>query len=117
MRAMIASPPAVLRTPSVAPARSHSTPFSPSARVLGIDFGTSNSAMAWRQDGGLAQPLKLEGEALAMPTALFFNSEDHRTHFGRDAVAYSATAASSRRDGFFFVKKLISVETTIMPAV
>ncbi len=96
MRAMIASPPAVLRTPSVAPARSHSTPFSPSARVLGIDFGTSNSAMAWRQDGGLAQPLKLEGEALAMPTALFFNSEDHRTHFGRDAVAQYLAGTEGR---------------------
>ena len=66
------------------------------ARVLGIDFGTSNSAMAWRQGDGLAQPLKLEGEALAMPTALFFNSEDHRTHFGRDAVAQYLAGTEGR---------------------
>ena len=65
-------------------------------RVLGIDFGTSNSAMAWRQGDGLAQPLKLEGDALAMPTALFFNSEDHRTHFGRDAVAQYLAGTEGR---------------------
>lgn len=30
--------------------------------------------------------IALEGSAHAMPTALFFNAEDQRTHFGRDAV-------------------------------
>lgn len=54
--------------------------------VLGIDFGTSNSAMAVRQGGGSAQMMALEGSAHTLPTALFFNAEDHRTHFGRDAV-------------------------------
>jgi hypothetical chaperone protein len=57
-----------------------------SAGTLGIDFGTSNSAMAWAAPQGLAQPLPLEGLAVAMPTAVFFNTEDQRTHFGRDAV-------------------------------
>ena len=59
--------------------------------ILGIDFGTSNSAMAVKRDAGNAaspsQLLKAEGESLGMPTAIFFNTEDHRTHFGRDAVA------------------------------
>ena len=55
--------------------------------TLGIDFGTSNSAVAWLGSQGPAQPIPLEGAALAMPTAVFFNSEQQRTHFGRDAVA------------------------------
>ena len=54
--------------------------------TLGIDFGTSNSAMAWRQDLGQAQLVPLENGALGMPTALFFHSEAHSTHFGRDAM-------------------------------
>jgi hypothetical chaperone protein len=55
--------------------------------TLGIDFGTSNSAVSWAAPGGTARLIALEGEALAMPTAVFYNSEDLRTHFGRDAVA------------------------------
>ena len=54
--------------------------------TLGIDFGTSNSAMAWRASGQLAQLVPLEGKAAAMPTALFFNYEDRITHYGRDAM-------------------------------
>ncbi len=55
--------------------------------TLGIDFGTSNSAVSWAAPGGTARLIPLEDAALAMPTAVFFNSEDLRTHFGRDAVA------------------------------
>jgi hypothetical chaperone protein len=55
--------------------------------TLGIDFGTSNSAVAWLGPQGPAQLIPLEGPALAMPTAVFFNSEQQRTHFGRDAVS------------------------------
>ena len=54
--------------------------------TLGIDFGTSNSAMAWRQGARTAQLLALEGGATGMPTALFFNTETQGTHFGRDAM-------------------------------
>ncbi len=61
------------------------------ASILGIDFGTSNSAMAFKRDAGDAalasQLLRTEGAHLAMPTAIFLNTEEHRTHFGRDAVA------------------------------
>ena len=60
------------------------TPF---AGSLGIDFGTSNSAVAWADGVGLARALPLEGAATSMPTALFFNTEDHTLHYGRDAVA------------------------------
>lgn len=64
--------------------------------TLGIDFGTSNSAMAWAPTGGTAQPLPLEGGATAMPTAVFFNAEDHLTHFGRDAVAQYLAGTEGR---------------------
>lgn len=55
--------------------------------TLGIDFGTSNSAMSVRQGQGAARMISLEGDARTLPTALFFNAEQHRTHFGRDAIA------------------------------
>ena len=55
--------------------------------TLGIDFGTSNSAMAWAAAQGDAQLIPLEGGAVSMPTAVFYNAEDRTTHFGRDAVA------------------------------
>lgn len=55
--------------------------------TLGIDFGTSNSAAAWRVAGQPAQLLPLEGAATGMPTALFFNTEEHSSHFGRDAMS------------------------------
>jgi len=55
--------------------------------VLGIDFGTSNSAVAARSvDGGL-HLLPLEGAATALPTAMFFQDEGRSTHYGRDAIA------------------------------
>ncbi len=54
--------------------------------TLGIDFGTSNSAASYRAPGEAARLLALEGVATGMPTALFFNTEEHSTHFGRDAM-------------------------------
>lgn len=74
---------------------SHTQPPA-STHVLGIDFGTSNSAMAWRSGPGLSRPLAVEGVATAMPTALFFNAEDHKTHFGRDAVAHYLAGTEGR---------------------
>jgi hypothetical chaperone protein len=68
----------------------------PSHGTLGIDFGTSNSAMAWAPPGGAAQPIALEGDAVSMPTAVFFNVEDHLTHFGRDAVAQYLAGTEGR---------------------
>lgn len=64
----------------------HQSMHTQPAGTLGIDFGTSNSAMAWALPHGLAQPLALEEQAVAMPTAVFFNTEDQCTHFGRDAI-------------------------------
>ncbi|WP_198972545.1 Hsp70 family protein [Xylophilus sp. ASV27] len=55
--------------------------------VLGIDFGTSNSAVAARSGAGGVRLLALEGAATALPTAMFFQDEGRSTHFGRDAIA------------------------------
>ena len=67
-----------------------------SAGTLGIDFGTSNSAMAWLEPQGGARLIPLEGEALAMPTAVFYNAEDHTTHFGRDALKHYLEGTEGR---------------------
>lgn len=64
--------------------------------TLGIDFGTSNSAMAASRAGGPVQPVALEGTAHTMPTALFFNAEEHCTHYGRDAVTQYLAGTEGR---------------------
>ena len=64
--------------------------------TLGIDFGTSNSAVSWANCGEDAQLIALEGDALNMPTAVFFNAEDQCTHFGRDAVAQYLSGTEGR---------------------
>ena len=66
------------------------------AGTLGIDFGTSNSAMAWLGPQGEARLMALEGEALAMPTAVFYNAEDNSTHFGRDAIRHYLEGTEGR---------------------
>ncbi len=69
---------------------------SPLAGTLGIDFGTSNSAMAWLNGQGVARLLPLEGTAVSMPTAVFYNAEDRSTHFGRAAVAQYLSGTEGR---------------------
>ncbi|AOW13967.1 heat-shock protein [Hydrogenophaga crassostreae] len=64
--------------------------------TLGIDFGTSNSAVSWANHGESAQLIPLEGDALNMPTAVFFNAEDQCTHFGRDAVSEYLSGTEGR---------------------
>jgi hypothetical chaperone protein len=64
--------------------------------ILGIDFGTSNSAMAWAPPQGKAQLIALEGDALAMPTAVFYNAEEGSTHFGREAIAHYLEGTEGR---------------------
>jgi hypothetical chaperone protein len=64
--------------------------------ILGIDFGTSNSAIAWASPQGKSQLIPLEGDALAMPTAVFYNAEEGSTHFGREAVAHYLEGTEGR---------------------
>lgn len=76
------------------------TAFTQSAQavsgMLGIDFGTSNSAIAWATPQGAAQLIPLEGDALAMPTAVFYNAEEGSTHFGREAITHYLEGTEGR---------------------
>lgn len=54
--------------------------------MLGIDFGTSNSAAAIVQADGQLCSIPLDGGNTAMPTALFFSSEDGHTDYGALAM-------------------------------
>ncbi len=54
--------------------------------VLGIDFGTSNSAAALIDADGQLCVMPLDGLKAAMPTALFFSNETHTTSFGSQAM-------------------------------
>jgi hypothetical chaperone protein len=53
--------------------------------ACGIDFGTSNSAVALADADG-ARLLPLQDSATTVPTALFFSFEDGSTTFGREAM-------------------------------
>lgn len=53
---------------------------------IGIDFGTSNSAVSALGADGVARLVRLEGEHTHLPTAVFFNAEGRSIHFGREAV-------------------------------
>ncbi|WP_342616444.1 Hsp70 family protein [Rhodoferax sp. GW822-FHT02A01] len=61
-------------------------PLGRSEKVLGIDFGTSNSAAAFMQPDGALQVVPLDGERSEMPTALFFCTETHSLMFGSEAM-------------------------------
>ena len=54
--------------------------------VLGIDFGTSNSACALIDAQGALQVIPLDGAKAEMPTALFFASETHSVLYGAEAM-------------------------------
>ena len=64
--------------------------------ALGIDFGTSNSAVSFIGPDGLARLVPLEGSATTMPTAVFFNAEDHAAYFGREAVTLYLAGVEGR---------------------
>lgn len=58
----------------------------PQGDILAIDFGTSNSTVGLTTpDGPLLLPL--EDGQVTMPSAIFFNTEEDRLQFGRDAIA------------------------------
>lgn len=55
------------------------------ARACGIDFGTSNSTVGWWRPG--EEPLlPLEDGKITLPSVLFFNFEERRPVFGRQAL-------------------------------
>ena len=52
----------------------------------GIDFGTSNSTVGFIENGR-PRLVELDAGQSAMPSAVFFNFEDDRTYFGRQAIS------------------------------
>lgn len=54
--------------------------------VLGIDFGTSNSAAALIDARGDLQVMALDANRLEMPTAVFFGADPPALLFGREAM-------------------------------
>ncbi len=58
----------------------------PRPLVLGIDFGTSNSAAALMDAHGVLQVIPLDGARAEMPTALFFSMETHSVLYGSAAM-------------------------------
>ena len=61
--------------------------MSPPPLVLGIDFGTSNSAAAYLDANGQLNVVPLEKQRAEMPTAVFFATEPPQVLFGEDAMA------------------------------
>ena len=55
------------------------------ARACGIDFGTSNSTVGWRRPGA-SNLIALEDGKDTLPSVLFFNFEEQRPAFGRQAL-------------------------------
>ena len=56
-----------------------------SSAYCGIDFGTSNSAVCVGQ-GDRVRLTPIEGEAVTLPSAIFFNMETDTVSFGRQAI-------------------------------
>ncbi|MCW3150082.1 Hsp70 family protein [Stutzerimonas stutzeri] len=86
------------------------------ARACGIDFGTSNSTVGWwRPD---VDPLiALEGEQPTLPSVVFFNLEERRPVYGRQALneyleGYEGRLMRSLKS--LLGSKLLKSETTVL---
>ncbi len=64
--------------------------------MLGIDFGTSNSAAALVRSDDQLCVIPLDGSSAAMPTALFFSHETHTTLYGSQAMQAYLGGAEGR---------------------
>ncbi len=53
----------------------------------GIDFGTSNSTVGYMENGR-PRLVPLENGNVTMPSAVFFNFEDNRSYYGRQAIGH-----------------------------
>ncbi|MDP2000102.1 MAG: Hsp70 family protein [Rhodoferax sp.] len=69
------------------------------SRVLGIDFGTSNSAAALVDDEGFLRVIPLEAHSPSMPTALFFPAEGDHIAYGTDAMQTYLRGAQEQDPG------------------
>ena len=86
------------------------------ARACGIDFGTSNSTVGWLRPD--AEPLiALEDGKITLPSVVFFNSEERRPVYGRQALqeyleGYEGRLMRSLKS--LLGSKLLKSETTVL---
>ncbi|CAM5596934.1 Heat-shock protein OS=Stutzerimonas stutzeri OX=316 GN=CXK95_00995 PE=3 SV=1 [Stutzerimonas stutzeri] len=86
------------------------------ARACGIDFGTSNSTVGWwRPD--VDSLIALEGEQPTLPSVVFFNTEERRPVYGRQALneyleGYEGRLMRSLKS--LLGSKLLKSETTVL---
>jgi len=86
------------------------------ARACGIDFGTSNSTVGWLRPD--AEPLiELEDGKITLPSVVFFNSEERRPVYGRQALqeyleGYEGRLMRSLKS--LLGSKLLKSETTVL---
>ncbi|RMH83584.1 Hsp70 family protein [Pseudomonas sp. AOB-7] len=91
-------------------------PFSTPARACGIDFGTSNSTVGWlRPDQDSL--LVLEDGKITLPSVIFFNTEERRPVYGRQALheyleGYEGRLMRSLKS--LLGSKLLKSETTVL---
>lgn len=81
----------------------------PHSRVLGIDFGTSNSAAALVGDDGQLRVIPLEGSNPSMPTALYFSQEDGAIAYGTAALQAYLKAAQDQVGGGRLMRSIKSL--------
>ena len=65
------------------------------AHACGLDFGTSNSTVAYCRPGQTAL-LALEGDKVTLPSVVFFNADEDKVYFGRAALENYLTGYDGR---------------------
>jgi len=63
--------------------------------ALGIDFGTSNSAVGFLRDGAPCL-VELEGKRQTIPSAIFYDTEENAVLFGNEAIAFYMDGCEGR---------------------
>lgn len=91
-------------------------PFATPARACGIDFGTSNSTVGWLRPG-TESLIPLEEGKITLPSVVFFNFEESRPVFGRQALdeylqGYEGRLMRSLKS--LLGSKLLKSETALM---
>ena len=86
------------------------------ARACGIDFGTSNSTFGWLRPDQSAL-IALEDGKSTLPSVVFFNQEERRPAFGRQALSeyldgYEGRLMRSLKS--LLGSKLLKSETTVL---
>ena len=86
------------------------------ANALGIDFGTSNSTVGWWRPG-MEPLLALEDGKITLPSVIFFNTEERRPVYGRQALheyleGYEGRLMRALKS--LLGSKLLKSETTVL---